>query len=249
MKQKEKKLTSSLEDLLEAVYDLKLTLETIGRCLSNGCVLPEDAAVILGMLPEPPVSEEPLHLLPMRASLEAKLTNTEEADTAVLLTFRDYFEGVQDVYAREIRLLQRELQALREERDLADLNDWWKHCDATEREIAFAAIAAATGIQKPERLLATPRGELRIMLLARGMEAIDRVYAEAAKQTLRFQALPDKEKQTLMKSVENHTGISAKKWWNKATLVERTKVLGQLMDALENSKQQESPEKRVTNVA
>ncbi len=250
MYQKEKELVSTLLDLSEASTDLKVTLFAINRCLKTGKVPREEIQIILEMLPEPPFSEHPLHHLPEREAMVAELQNPEGVDEEVLISFREYFEATQDAYSKEYLTILRDLDELREKRDLADLNAWWKQCTAEEREIAFAAIADATGVKKPERLLTTTDHVKRIMLLARGMEAIQKNHAEAASQTSRWKALPEKEKQMLMKSVETHTGMPAKKWWNKATTTERTRVLKQLMDALATSKKQSlQTKKSATNVA
>ena len=250
MYQKEQQLVSSLLDLGEATTDLKDTLLAINRCLKTRKVPKEEIQIILEMLPDPPFSEHPLHHLPEREAMVVELQNPEGVDEEVLISFRDYFEATQDAYSREYLAIRHNLDELREERDLADLNAWWKQCTAEEREIAFTAIAVATGVKKPERLLATTEPVKRIMLLARGMEAIQKIYVEAANQTSRWKELPEKEKQMLMKSVETHTGMPAKKWWNKATTAERTRVLKQLLDALEASKKQSlQTNKTATNVA
>jgi hypothetical protein len=125
------------------------------------------------------------------------------------------------------------------ERDLAKLNDWWRQCSSQERDIGFAAMASALDTEKPAKLLVSASGEKRILLLAIAMEAVERAFTEAKQQQERFQKLCDNDKSQIKKSIEKHTGIPAKKWWNSATIAERTHVLKSLLDALQTSKEHE----------
>ncbi|MDF1496738.1 MAG: hypothetical protein P1P90_01620 [Patescibacteria group bacterium] len=138
-------------------------------------------------------------------------------------------------YALSVELA--ELAESRLKRDLEALNEWWKHCSAEERDIAFSAIASATGANKPARLLSAAKGEKRIMLLALGMEAVELVYKQARVQAAKWKALNDKDQRKVMKSIHTHTGMDPNEWWSRATIIERTKVLKELLGVLEDAEE------------
>lgn len=136
-------------------------------------------------------------------------------------------------------VLRHELTEMAENRlyrDLEAMNAWWKQCNAEERDIAFSTIAAVTGAKKPAKFVSLAKSEKRLMLLARGMEAIELVYREARRQSKEWNALSDVEQRQIKKSIHIHTGKTPDEWWNNVTITERNNVLGKLLDALDSSK-------------
>ena len=146
-----------------------------------------------------------------------------------------------------LRIELAEAAEKRLKRDLVAMNTWWLECTANEREIAFSAIANTFNTSRPARALSSASAEGRLMYLIVAMDAVELVLVLAKKQAARWQALGAEDKKQVMMSIEKHTGMSAKKWWNSVSLAEKTDTLKRLLDVLET--QEEADQKGKTSVA
>jgi hypothetical protein len=240
-KEEETRLITELKTLQEGIQDLKETLDRITSCLKTEQVSSDDADFILDMLPDSPISQDSIHYLENRSALAEGLVDPNGVNEDTLLAFRDHYEEVQSIYVEEVMTLLQELQILRNYRDLAELNTWWRHCTTDERNVAFEAIGQVANHGKPGKLMSQASNQRRLELLIVALDMVTRMNAEAVVQFARWKKLAPNAQREIKRTIEAHTHLSPKQWWNTTPTLERSRVLRNMIDTLEASEEQKMP--------
>jgi hypothetical protein len=231
----EQELIRQLFERQEGVRDLNETLSAINTAMKEGKVTDHVREMIVTILPENPETESPPHRLCDAETMLAELMS-EEAGERVLTRYRDYFERVQSHYARKILQIKAELAVL-EESKLQRLNDWWQGCNADEREIGYEAITELLKSNNSARILAKADTSERVKLLAYAEKAVKAAKEQACQQTEAWKKLSKTEQVSVLEAVQKTSGMPANIWWQKATLLERNRVLGKILSTLANVRQ------------
>jgi hypothetical protein len=226
----EKELIRRLLNLQEGIQDLHETLKAISESLKDDRITDHTREMIVTMLPENPETALPPHRLYDAEQMIDQLMHSE-VDNGILLRFRDYFEKVQDFYSSEIRQIRVKMHQL-EESKLQELNDWWRGCSADEREIGYEAIAELLKSKKSAHILAKATRSKRVKLLSHAKTAVTRAKEEAIRQTKAWKMLSGTERANALTAVQKAIGMPANTWWAKASLLERNRVLGEVLTTL-----------------
>ncbi len=238
MANKEQELIYRLLEWQEGVNDLNETLKAIQTGMKEGRVTDHVREMIVTILPENPETASPPHRLHDAEAMVAELAS-DRAGEQILIRFRDYFERVQSFYARKVLQIQAELAVL-EESKLQKLNGWWQICSADEREAGYEAIAELLKSNNAAKILAKADTSERVRLLSHAAKAIKEARLEADRQSEAWKKLSRTEQNNVLQAVAKVSGQPANIWWQKATLLERNRVLGKVLATLANTKQKPS---------
>ena len=238
MADKEQELTRRLFEWQEGIKDLNETLSAINTSMKEGKVTDYVREMIVTILPENPETAQPPHRLYDAEQMTSELMS-ETVSEQLLLRFRDYFERVQSFYLGKILQIKIELAAF-EASKLQKLNEWWQNCNADEREVGYEAIDKMLNSKNAARILVKAKRNERVKLLLQAEKAVKTAREQARQQSEAWKQLSKTEQASVLEAVLKTSGMPANIWWQKATLLERNRVLGKILSTLANVRQDPS---------